>query len=113
MSLLDPAFTDFVYMPRSGNGWVIWSPPLTTNARIEATRRSSDARPGTQRPHPQPQASSSSVAYSQVSWKALWKRWAGMDTMEKIGHCNHRKGSIAGVPRGGGWDGMWIITSQL
>lgn len=64
-------------------------------------------------PTPQPQASSSSVAYSQVSWKALWKRWAGMDTMEKIGHCNHRKGSIAGVPRGGGWDGMWIITSQL
>lgn len=63
-------------------------------------------------PTPQPQASSSPVAYPQVSWKGLWRRRAGMDTLEKSGHCHHRKGSIAGVPRGGGRDGMWIFTNQ-
>lgn len=47
-------------------------------------------------PTPQPRVSSSSVAYSQTSWKALWKRWAGMDTLGESGHRHHRKGSVLG-----------------
>lgn len=51
------------------------------------------------------------VAYPQVSGRASGGGGAGMDTGEEWS-LSPQEGSIAGVPRGGGRDGMWIFTNQ-
>lgn len=95
ISLLDPAFTGFIYIcPEVGMGGSYVPHPSLQMQELKPRRRAQMLAQGPS--VPTPLTPSSSVAYSQTSWKALWKRWAGMDTLEESGHRRHRKGSILG-----------------